>query len=117
MRLFFYILNKTEHLDTILDEFVHNNINGATIIEGTGMARVLSQKHDEGELPFLSSLRNFMSKERENSKIIFTVMQDEQVDTAVDIIESVVGDLNKDNNGIAFSLPIDFSKGMIRNGK
>ncbi len=117
MRLFFYILNKTEYLDNILEEFAHNSISGATIIESTGMARILSHKHDEDELPFLASLRNFLNPEREISNIIFTVIQDDQLDIVVGIIENIVGDLSKKNNGIVFSFPIDYAKGIITNGK
>lgn len=117
MRLFFYVLNKTEYLDTLLDEFAHNGICGATVIESTGMARILSHKYDEDELPFLASLRNFLNPERENSYVIFMIIQDDQLNKTVDLIEKVVGNLNKDNNGIAFSFPIDFAKGIVRNGK
>lgn len=117
MRLFFYILNQTEYLDQIMSEFARNGINGATIIESTGMARVLSHKHDEDELPFLASLRNFLNPERETSNIIFTIIEENQLSTAVEIIERVVGDLTKKNNGIVFSFPIDYTKGIISNGK
>lgn len=117
MRLFFYILSKTEYLDAILEKFAQEGINGATIIEGTGMARILSHKHDEDELPFLASLRNFLNPEREISNIIFTIIKDEQLSMAVEIIETIIGDLSKENNGIVFSFPIDFTKGIITNGK
>ncbi|CRZ33407.1 hypothetical protein DFR55_11931 [Herbinix hemicellulosilytica] len=117
MRLFFYVLNKTEYLDTLLDEFAHNGINGATIIESTGMAKILSSKYDEDELPFLASLRNFLNPERENSYVIFMIIEDEQLNKVVDIIENIVGDLTQDNNGVVFSFPIDYAKGIKRNGK
>jgi hypothetical protein len=117
MRLFFYILNKTEYLDEIITEFARRDIHGATIIESTGMARLLSHKHDEDEIPFLASLRNFLNPERESSKIIFTIISDDQLPVVVDIIEKIIGDLSKENNGIVFSFPIDFTKGIIRNGK
>jgi nitrogen regulatory protein PII len=113
MRLFFYVLNKTEYLDDILEEFAHNGINGATVIESTGMARILSHKHDEDELPFLASLRNFLTPERESSNVIFTVIQDDQLNKVIDIIEKIVGDLSKKNNGIVFSFPIDYTKGIV----
>lgn len=117
MRAFFYVLNKTEYLDSLLDEFVHNGIKGATIIESTGMARILSSRYDEDELPFLASLRNFLNPERSHSNIIFMIIEDDQLKKAVDIIEKTVGDLSEENNGIAFSFPVDYVKGTIRNGK
>jgi hypothetical protein len=116
MRVFFYVLNKTELLNTLLDTFAHNGITGATIIESTGMARILSSKYDEDELPFLASLRNFLNPERSHSNVIFMVIEDGQLQEVVDIIEKIVGDLAEDNNGIAFSLPLDYVKGTIRNG-
>ena len=117
MRLFFYILNQTEYLDQIMTEFARRGIKGATIIESTGMARVLSHKHDEDELPFLASLRKFLNPERESSNIIFTIIEDNLLSTAVDIIESVVGDLSRKNNGIVFSFPVDYTKGIVSNEK
>ncbi|NLC17981.1 MAG: hypothetical protein GX757_01965 [Clostridiales bacterium] len=117
MRLFCYILNQTEYLDTILTEFAHNGISGATIIDSTGMARVLSHKHDEEELPFLASLRKLLNPDRENNNIILTVIKDEQLPLAVDIIEKIVGNLEDNNKGIVFSFPLDYTKGIVDNGK
>lgn len=117
MRLFFYVLNKTEKLDTILTEFAHKGISGATVLESMGMARILSHKHDEDELPFLGSLRKLLYPEREKGNLIFAIIHDEQLKEAVDIIEKTVGDLNIKDNGIVFSLPIDYVKGIIDNGK
>ncbi|SFR93840.1 nitrogen regulatory protein P-II family [Anaeromicropila populeti] len=117
MRLLFYILNKTEKLDLLLAEFSKRGIQGATVIEGKGMARILFEKHGEDEMPFLSSLRKFLNPERENSNIIFAVIRNEQLSMAVETIEEIVGDLSKSNNGVVFSFPVDFTKGMIDDGK
>jgi hypothetical protein len=117
MRLLFYVLNKTEKLDAILSEFVNRNINGATVIQSMGMARILSRKHDEDDMPFLGSLRKFLNPEREKSNLLFAVIRDDQLDEAVDAIEKIVGDLSKKDNGVVFSLPIDYTKGILDNGK
>ena len=117
MRLLFYVLNKTDKLDEILSEFVRRDINGATVIESMGMARILSHKHDDDDLPFLASLRSFLNPEREKNNLIFAVIRDEQLKEAVSIIEEIVGDLSKKNNGIVFSLPLDYVKGIVDNGK
>lgn len=117
MRLFFYVLNKTEKLDSILSEFVRRNISGATVLESMGMARVLSHKHDEDDMPFLGSLRKLLSPEREKGNLIFAVIRDEQLSDAVSAIEEIVGDLSAKDNGIVFSLPIDYTKGIIDSGK
>lgn len=117
MKLLFFVLNKTEKLDEILAEFAHSNISGATVIDSMGMARLLSHKHDEDEIPFLGSLRSFLNPEREKGKVIFTAIQDEQLSDAVKIIETIVGDLSKKDTGVVFSVPIDFVKGIVKNGE
>jgi hypothetical protein len=117
MRLLFYVLNKTEKLDDILTEFARRNISGATVLESMGMARILSHKHDEDEIPFLGSVRKFLNPEREKSNLIFAIINDNQLEEAVNIIEGIVGDLSAKNNGVVFSLPLDYIKGITENGK
>lgn len=110
MRLLVFVLNAHEKLDALLNELEQSGIRGATILESTGMAKVLH--HDEEEIPFLGSLRTFLNPSREKSNTILTVIRDEQLTVAVDAIERVVGDLRKANAGIVFSLPLDFVKGL-----
>ncbi|MGB4661102.1 MAG: hypothetical protein WBI07_18165 [Mobilitalea sp.] len=117
MKLLFFVLNKTEKLDDVLTEFAHRNINGATVVDSVGMAKLLSQNHDEDEIPFLGSIRTFLNPEREKNNIIFTVIQDSQLTDAVDAIEKVVGDLSGEDTGVVFSVPIDFTKGFYKSGK
>ena len=101
-----------EKLDSLLTEFAHRNINGATVIDSVGMARLLCHKHDGDEIPFLGSVRAFLNPEREKSNVIFTVIQDDQLSEAISAIEYVVGDLSIKDNGVAFSVPIDYTKGL-----
>lgn len=117
MKLLFFILNKAEKLDDLLTEFAHHDISGATVIDSMGMARLLNQEHDENEIPFLGSLRAFLNPQREKCKVIFTVIQEERLSEVVSVIESVVGDLSEKGNGIVFSVPIDFTKGIRKSGK
>lgn len=113
MKLLFLVLNKTEKLDEVLTGFAKNGIKGATIIDSMGMARLLSDKHDDNDISFLSSLRVFLSPERERNNIILTVIQDSQLETAIKSIETVIGDLSEKDTGVVFSVPVDFAKGII----
>lgn len=117
MKVLFLVLNKTEKLDELLMEFVKRNINGATVVDSAGMARILCNKHDNDEIPFLGSIRAFLYPEREKSNLILTVIEDNQLEGTVEAIESVVGDLSKKDTGIVFSVPIDFVKGIYKSGK
>jgi len=117
MKLLVLVLNKTEKLDELLTEFANRNISGATVLESMGMARLLSHKHDEDEIPFLGALRVFLNPEREKSKTIFAAIPDEQLTEAVGIIESIVGDLSAHDTGVVFSVPIDYTKGICKIGE
>jgi len=112
MKLLFFVLNETEKLDDVLTELATNGIKGATVIDSMGMARILSNNHDDNEISFLSSLRSFLSPEREKNNLIFTVIRENQLETAVKAIESVTGDLSRKNTGVIFSVPVDFTKGI-----
>ena len=117
MKLLILVLSKTEKLDELLTEFANRNISGATVLDSMGMARLLSHKHDEDEIPFIGSLRVFLNPEREKSNVIFTAIQDEQLTEVVSIIESVIGDLSVPDTGVVFSVPIDYTKGLCKIGK
>lgn len=117
MKLLFFVLNKTEKLDAVLTEYARRDISGATVLDSMGMARILSHKHDEDEIPFLGSLRAFLNPEREKSNVIFAVIKDSQLTEAVEAIESVVGNLSHKDTGVVFSVPIDFMKGFEKIGK
>lgn len=116
MKLLFFVLNKTEKRDDVIAELARRDIKGATVIESVGAARLLSQKYDDSDLPFLASLRQYLNPEREKNLVIFTVIKDSQLEAAVEAIEFVVGDLSCQDTGVVFSVPIDFSKGFCEVG-
>lgn len=109
MKLLVLILNKVEMLEDILSEFAHADIKGSTILSSTGMAMALS---DYGDIPFLGSLRAIIDPERTENKTVLTVLKEEQVPNAINLIEKILGDLSEPNTGIVFTLSIDFLKGI-----
>ncbi len=117
MRLVFFVLNKTEKLDDLLSEFGRRNICGATVVESKGMARLLSQRYDDDEIPILGSLRQYLNPERTRNFLILIVVPADRLQEVVGTIESVVGDLSEKDTGIIFSVPVDFTKGICDIGQ
>lgn len=117
MKLLIFVLYDTDKLDAVLTEFAKSNICGATILDSKGMAGLLYSEHDEDEIPFLGMLRSFATPERAKSNVILAGIDDDKLDEAVKAIESVVGDLTKENTGVVFSIPMDYTKGICRIGK
>lgn len=110
MKLFVVILNKTEKLDDLITEYMNVGITGSTILSSTGMARVLANCTEE--IPFLKSIHSLINPERQKNKTILTVLRDEQLETAVQVAENIIGDIHKKDTGIIFSIPLDFVKGL-----
>ncbi len=111
MKLLILILNKVELLDELLEELGQAKIGGATILQSRGMAQELCHNAME-DSSFLGSLRLLLDPDREQNTTVMTVVRDEQVPLAVEIIERVVGDLSRPDTGVVFTVPVDFTKGM-----
>ncbi len=110
MKCLVFILNEVEKLNDLLHALQDNGIRGATIIHSTGMAKALYSSNQEA---VFGALRQLLNANREENRTIFVVLPKERVATAIEIIESVVGDLNQPNRGIAFTLDVGDIKGKI----
>lgn len=108
MKLVVYVMNKTELLEEFLLELKANNINGATILNSTGMARKLIQNDD---MEFIGSLRSLFENPRKESHVILIAIPDDQVKTVYKVIDYVCGNLEEPDSGIVFTLSIEEIKG------
>lgn len=111
MQLFVLVLNHTEYLETILSEMLEKGIGGGTILDSTGMMRVLDTDENV-DLPMLGLLRHIYSPERKRSKTVFAVMKDEKIPMMMEIINRVTGGLHKPDTGVAFAIPLSFVEGV-----
>lgn len=111
MKLVTIILNKTECLDGILEEFGNHNLSGATIIDSRGMVQELTA-HDHEDMYFLVSLRSLLSPSHKENKTIIMVAKDKDVATISSIVNKVTGGLNNPDTGILFTVPVDYAEGI-----
>ncbi len=107
MKLIFFVLNKEEFLNEVLESFVELGISGATVIDSVGMGRILA--HD---IPIFAGFRNLLQESRPGNKTIFSVVDDEKIPLMVKTLEQIMGDLDEPGNGIFISIPVDFAKGV-----
>ena len=111
MKLVTIILNKTECLNELLENFSENNISGATIIDSKGMVQEL-YGHDHEDLSFLVSFRSLLEPSHKENKTIIMAAKDEDVKIISAIVNKVTGGLNKPDTGILFTVPIDYLEGI-----
>jgi predicted transcriptional regulator len=109
MQVFVFVLNRTEHLENLLQSFADHGLRGATVLDSKGMARIL---HTEDEMPIFYGLRAILEPERRSSKTIFMVLKDEQVDIARQVVNEVTGGLDVPDSGIMFALPLTMVEGL-----
>ena len=109
MQLFVLILNKTELLDAILQKMAQSGFPGATVLESTGMARLLK---DVNDMPIFSGLRSMLGADRTQSSTVLAVVRDDQVNALRDIVNEVTGGISKPDTGIMFAVPTLFVEGL-----
>lgn len=113
MKALFIVLNKTEKLNNLLKKFSENGIYGGTIMESQGMASTLIGSGDESSI--YMKLSGFLNQGRPFNKTIMMVLEDGQVAKARSCVYDILGDLNKANTGIFFTVPLDSWAGIRTN--
>lgn len=103
------VLNKIELLDDLLMAWNDEDIQAATILDSIGMAKHLSETED---MRIISTLRPFLLSDHSENKIIFTILDREDVHKARRVVRKVVGDLSDANTGIMFGIPLMFTEGI-----
>jgi hypothetical protein len=108
------ILSNLDNSFAVLDAWEENGVPGVTILEGTGLGGV-RQVPEWEEIPLIPSLLDFMRGREQQNRIFFTVVEGEaMVDHVIQITQDIVGDLDGDNNGILFVLPVSRVVGLTK---
>ena len=107
MQVLTLVLNRTECLEELLEALLKSGIHGGTVVDSTGMMRVIDQSGDD--LPMFAALRQLFDPER---KTLVMVLDDAQVAVAREVINRVTGGLDQPDTGILFAVPALFVEGM-----
>lgn len=112
MRLLVIILNNTQKFEDLLLELTNNGIRGGTIIDTTGMARTLASAYDD--IPLFGTLKHMLNEDKPINKTLFMVLPEEKVSIAMDCVRNVVPDIEEENTGIMFTVPVDQIVGLTK---
>lgn len=108
MKLMFVILYFDEYLYHILEYFIQEGIDGATILESSGMGAYISS------IPLFASFIGFMNEKRNHSKTIMALIPEDRENEIIQGIEEITGDLDKKDGAMVVSLDVSFFKGSMR---
>lgn len=111
MHVVFLVLNKIEYLEDVLAKLKKAGVTGGTVIESTGMVK---QLEESTQSYILGSLKLFLDDPRPESKTIFFIINDTQIDIVRKTVDEAVGGINNPNTGILFGFPITFADGLIK---
>jgi hypothetical protein len=78
------------------------------------MGRELSERD---EFSIFGSMRALIDQNNRTTKTLFLVVEDVQVKKIEKVIESVIGDLSKPDQGILFTIPLDYVSGYKKKKK
>jgi len=113
MKLLVFVLNKEELLEDVLEAFIEAGITGATILDSEGMGRFLTF-----EVPLFADFREFMKGNKPYNKTILSLVENqEKIKRVEELIEKICGSLSKPGTGILFTVPVDYARGLIREGE
>ena len=111
MYLLVNVLEQPEHLVAILEGFAQLGIKGSTVMNSTGMGRVLMTAGTAG--PAMEEINRIIANGDSSNKTIFTVVKEkEMLDKAIDVVKSFCGDLCEPGKGILFAIPLAFVDGL-----
>ena len=112
MKLLILILREMDKLETILRALQTIGASGATVLSSQGIGR----KHDkEGHtMPVMGSPEAYLTAEREQSKTILCVLEEDHIPAAIYNIEKILGDLTAPDKGLLMILPVEELKGIRR---
>jgi nitrogen regulatory protein PII len=113
MQALVMVLNKVDYLESILKEFMNSGVRGATVIDSTGMVRILNET-DTSDVPIFGTIKMLLNESYPYNKTIFVVLEDEQVDAAIDAVKKVAGEDLKPIVGILFTVPVSRVEGITR---
>ena len=109
MHVVVIVLNKIELLDELLAKLSKAGIKGGTVLDSTGMVKHIDNSND-GYI--LGSLKLFLDNPYPESKTMFFIVRDDQIDMIKKTLNDVVGDIDKPNTGIIFGFPLTFAEGL-----
>jgi mannitol/fructose-specific phosphotransferase system IIA component (Ntr-type) len=107
-KLLFVVLYYEDLLYEILEYFLTQGIDGATILDGSGMGQYISN------VPLFAEFIGFMQEKKNHSKTIMTIISADQEKQLVQGIEEITGDLDTSQGAMVISLDIGYSKGTMR---
>jgi len=107
-KLLVVILYEDDLFYNLLEYFLEEGIDGATVIDSVGMGQFISN------IPLFSSFVSFMNEDHNHSRTILVPVPEDQVELLVKGIEAITGDLDKTQGAMIMALDLALTRGSMK---
>ena len=112
--MIFFVLDDANRTEDILEAWDKVGVPGATVLESTGMGRLLKAGLRD-DIPLMPSLRDFFRSGSSHNRTLFSIVEGkDKVLALLKATEEVVGDLSNPNTGVLFVLPVAEAYGLTK---
>lgn len=108
LKLLILILYLDEFLYHIMEYFLEEGIEGATIVESSGMGRYVSN------IPLFATFIGFMNEQKNRSNTILATIPADRETEIIRGIEAITGDLDKKQGAMLMTMDIAVWKGTMK---
>jgi PTS system nitrogen regulatory IIA component len=108
MKALFVILYIDDFFYDILEFFIQEGIEGATVLESSGMGQYISN------IPLFASFIGFMNEDKNRSRTIVAMIPEDRLTDIIEGIEEITGNLDKKEGAMIFALDVCFSRGTMK---
>ena len=108
MKLMLLVLYFDDFLYHIMEYFIQEGIEGATIIDSSGMGEYISS------IPLFATFIGFMNEKKNHSKTIMVLIPENKEADIVAGIEQITGDLDKKEGAMILTTDISMYKGTMK---
>lgn len=110
MYMLLMVLDDVTRRNEVLAAWIEAGVQGVTILESTGVNRVLPRHTAQ---PMFAGFSQMFASSRVGHNTLFAVIDSLEIaEAAVRATEAILGDLNKPYTGIIFLLPVVKTWGM-----
>jgi nitrogen regulatory protein P-II 1 len=107
-----FVVNHPDECGEILEAWEAIGTPGITILESFGLGQLRKQALRD-DLPIMPNLQDLLKSKEIRHRTLFSVVEGEdKVDEILKATEKVVGNLDEENTGILFALPVSKVYGL-----
>lgn len=107
-KLIYVVLYMEELLYEVLEYFLEQGIDGATILEGAGMGQYISN------VPLYAEFIGFMQERKNHSQTIMALIPADRETQIIQGIEAITGDMDTTQGAMVMTVDVGFYKGTMK---